>query len=75
MKLFEITIAGRLFKVTREPNDCNEFCQTYSVSGREVPVQDYLQQVAEAVNTAIVSLPRGMGARYAELLFVHRGNR
>jgi hypothetical protein len=48
VKLFEITIAGRLFAVAREMDDCNQFRQTYYVNGRSVPVQDYLTLLTDA---------------------------
>ena len=48
MKLFDITIAGRRFSVAREPGEHNQFHQTYTVDGREVPVQRYLELVAIA---------------------------
>ena len=48
MKLFEITIAGRRFSVTRELRDDHQSHQTYSVDGREVPVERYLELVAIA---------------------------
>ena len=49
MTLFEITIAGRRFSVSREL-DCHDGChQTYFVDGREVPVRRYLALIAMAV--------------------------
>jgi hypothetical protein len=48
MKLFEITIAGRRFSVARELGAHNECHQTYSVDGREVPVERYLELIAMA---------------------------
>jgi hypothetical protein len=48
MKLFDITIGGRRFSVARERNEQNQFYQTYSVDGREVSVQRYLELVAIA---------------------------
>jgi hypothetical protein len=48
MKLFDITIAGRRFSVAREPGEHNLCHQTYSVDGREVPVQRYLELIAVA---------------------------
>jgi hypothetical protein len=49
MKLFEITIAGRRFTVAREPGERDQFYQTYTVDGRDVPVHLYLKMIAMAV--------------------------
>ena len=46
VNLFEITVAGRLFTVARELDDCNQFHQAYYVDGDRVPVQHYLQLLA-----------------------------
>ena len=51
MTLFDITIAGRRFSVARELHADNQFHQRYSVDGRDVPVQQYLELVATAVAT------------------------
>ena len=44
----EITIAGRLFAIARELDDCNQFHQTYYVNGRRLPVRDYLTLLTDA---------------------------
>lgn len=49
MKLFEITVAGQRFSVAREFDEHNEFHQTYSVDGREVPVARYLELIGLVV--------------------------
>jgi hypothetical protein len=49
MTLFDITIAGRRFSIARELHGDNQFHQRYSVDGRDVPVQRYLELVATAV--------------------------
>ena len=49
MTLLDITIAGRRFSIAREPHADNQFHQRYSVDGRDVPVQRYLELVATAV--------------------------
>ena len=51
VKLFEITLAGRLFAVARELDDCNQFRQTYYVDDRKVPVQYYLELLTDAWNS------------------------
>jgi hypothetical protein len=60
MKLFEITIAGRRFTVTREWDEEHSLShQTYSVDGRDVPVERYLELIASALPA--VSMPHGIG--------------
>jgi hypothetical protein len=49
MKLFEITIAGRRFTVTREWDEEHSLSyQMYLVDGRVVPVERYLELMASA---------------------------
>jgi hypothetical protein len=55
MTLLDITIAGRRFSIARELHADNQFHQRYSVDGRDVPVQRYLELVATAV--AAKSIP------------------
>ena len=56
MKLFEITIAGRLFAIARELDDCNQFRQTYYVDGRKVRVQHYLKLLTDAWTSRMPSV-------------------
>jgi hypothetical protein len=65
MRVFEITMAGRRFSVTRELHTHNEFHQTYWVDGREVSVQRYLQLVAMAAPALSMNVAEAFVSRPA----------
>jgi len=58
MTLFDITIAGRRFSIERELHPDHQFYQRYSVDGRDVPVQRYLELVATAVAAVSIHVIR-----------------